>query len=474
MLEIEQKYANADFDALQRRLHALGATGPVVHVEADHYFNAPDRDFARTGEAFRLRRIDQDNYLTFKGPRQPGPVKVRPELEIPLPPGDEGAGRHSELLVLLGYRPVAVVRKRRQTYSLQRDGFQVQVCLDDVEGIGHFAEVEVLAPPADADRASAVLTALAAELGLGQVEQRSYLHLVLTARAAQGQARRAPPAIARSVAELRHALAEARRGRLTIGLVPTMGALHEGHLSLIRAARARNDLVVVSIFVNPTQFGPNEDLALYPRPIDADLAQCAAAGVDLVFHPAPEVMYPPGYRTFVEVTGLQDVLEGSVRPGHFRGVVTVVLKLLNLVGPDRAYFGQKDAQQVRVVAQMVRDLDVPVELVVGPTVREPDGLALSSRNRYLEPHQRDSATALSRALSEAADLARQGERDPAVLVRHLNERLKAVPGAVVDYAVCVDADTFEPATSLDRPALLAVAVRFGATRLIDNLVIGDW
>ncbi len=471
MLEIEQKYAGADFDALTRQLLAWGAGGPVVHDEADHYFNAPDRDFARTGEAFRLRRVGQDNYLTFKGPRQPGAVKVRPELEIPLPPGDEGARRHTELLVLLGYRPVAVVRKQRTSYSLRRDGFDVTVCLDDVEEVGRFAELEVLAPPADGDRAAAVLGRLAAELGLSRVEQRSYLHLVLTARAAQ--AHRAAPLVARTVAELRHALGEARRQRLTIGLVPTMGALHEGHLALIRAARARNDFVVVSIFVNPTQFGPHEDLARYPRPFDDDLAQCAAAGVDLVFHPAPEVMYPPGYRTFVEVTGLQDVLEGASRPGHFRGVATVVLKLFNLVGPDRAYFGQKDAQQVRIITQMVRDLDVPVELVVCPTVREPDGLALSSRNRYLEPQQRAGAAVLSQALFEAADLARRGERNAEALVRHLSQRLQAVPGAVLDYAVCVDADTFQPAASLDRPALLAVAVRFGTTRLIDNLMIGD-
>jgi pantoate--beta-alanine ligase len=275
--------------------------------------------------------------------------------------------------------------------------------------------------------------------------------------------------VVRTVAELRGAMAEARRQRLTVGLVPTMGALHEGHLSLIRAARARNDFVVVSIFVNPTQFGPGEDLARYPRPLDDDLALCAANGVDLVFHPTPEVMYPPGFCTGVEVAGLQDVLEGASRPGHFRGVATVVLKLFNQVGPDRAYFGQKDAQQVRIVQQMVRDLNVPVEVVVCPTVREPDGLALSSRNRYLDTGQRATAVVLSRALDKAVQQARQGERDPAVLVRRLTERIAAAPGAVLDYAVCVDADTLQCAESLDRPALLAVAVRFGSTRLIDNV-----
>ena len=470
MLEIEQKYARVDFDRLARQLQALGAGPPVVHDEADHYFNAPDRDFARTGEAFRLRRIDQTNLLTFKGPRHPGAIKVRRELEIPLPPGDEAAGQHAELLVLLGYRPVTIVRKRRASYSLQREGFEFQVCLDDLQGVGHFAEVEVLAPPGDAERASAALARLADELGLGEVEQRSYLNLLLAHRAAEPAGQQAP-AVVSTIDELRRGMAEARRQHLTVGLVPTMGALHEGHLSLIRAARAHNDFVVVSIFVNPTQFGPHEDLARYPRPLESDLALCASAGVDLVFHPSAETMYPPGFRTYVEVTGLQDVLEGTSRPGHFRGVATVVLKLFHLVGPDRAYFGQKDGQQARIIGQLVRDLDVPVELVICPTLREPDGLALSSRNRYLDPDQRANATALSRALFETAELVRQGQRDPAVLAQRLAERLQAVPGAVLDYAVCVDTDTWLPALSLDRPALLAVAVRFGSTRLIDNVVL---
>jgi len=198
---------------------------------------------------------------------------------------------------------------------------------------------------------------------------------------------------------------------------------------------------------------------------------CAGAGVDLVFHPSVEVMYPPGYRTYVEVTALQDVLEGASRPGHFRGVATVVLKLFNQVRPDRAYFGQKDAQQARIIQQMVRDLDLPVEIVVVPTVREPDGLALSSRNRYLETGQRASAVVLSRALFDVAELARTGVRNPAVLTHCLAERIGATPGAVLDYAVCVDADTLQSADSLDRPALLAVAVRFGSTRLIDNVLL---
>jgi pantoate--beta-alanine ligase len=468
MLEIEQKYAGADFAAIESKLKSWGAGPPVVHDEADHYFNAPDRDFARTGEAFRMRRIDQKNLLTFKGRRQPGAIRIRPELEIPLPDGDEAARQHTELLVLLGYRPVAVVNKRRSAYSLKRDGFELQICLDDVEQVGRFAEVEILAPEEKSAEATSVLSAVAAELGLKDVEPRSYLNLMLTLQAEQSSRQ---PAIVRTVEELRQALGEARRQNLTVGLVPTMGALHEGHISLIRAARAGNDFVVVSVFVNPTQFGPKEDLSRYPRPFDDDVRLCAANGVDLIFHPSAEVMYPAGYRTYVEVTGLQDVLEGASRPGHFRGVATVVLKLFNQVRPDRAYFGQKDAQQVRVVQQMVRDLDVPVEIVVCPTIRESDGLALSSRNRYLDPGQRAAAASLSQALTEAAALAAQGERDPAALVRRLTERLSTIPGAVLDYAACVDADTFQPAVSLDRPALLAVAVRFGSTRLIDNVPI---
>jgi pantoate--beta-alanine ligase len=277
-------------------------------------------------------------------------------------------------------------------------------------------------------------------------------------------------AVVRTPDELRRALAEVRTRR-TIGLVPTMGAIHEAHLRLIEAARAENGFVVVSIFVNPTQFGPNEDLARYPRPLEEDLAQCSRAGVDLVFHPEPAVMYSPGYRTYVEVTGLQDVLEGASRPGHFRGVATVVLKLFNLVQPDRAYFGQKDAQQVRIIRQMVRDLNVPVDVRVRPTVREPDGLALSSRNRYLDPAQRRLAPVLHGALEEARARFEAGERDGRVLRQALTERITRTPGARLDYAAVVDADTLEPVERLHGPALLALAVKFGDTRLIDNLAL---
>jgi pantoate--beta-alanine ligase len=471
MLEIEQKYARADFNALRAFLSALGAVGPEVHLEADHYFNAPDRDFARTGEAFRLRRVGEHNYFTYKGPKRQAAVKIRTELEIPLPDGDEAAAQHIELLGHLGYRAVAVVRKRRSSYALTREGLAVTVCLDEVEGLGRFAEVEVLAGDDQAAFAQEVLQRLAADMGLTAVEPRAYLTMHLQALAAAP--RPTAPRVVSSTGDLRAALAEARRQHLTIGLVPTMGALHEGHRSLIAAARARNDFVVVSIFVNPTQFGPNEDLARYPRPFDDDVRICAAAGVDLIFHPSPETMYPPGFRTWVEVTGIQDVLEGAFRPGHFRGVATVVLKLFNQVGPDRAYFGQKDAQQARLIAQMVRDLNVPVEVVIQPTVREADGLALSSRNRYLEPDQRSRAVVLSRALSEAAALFRAGQRDAEALCGTVRERIEATPGALIDYVALVDADTFEPKGQIDRPAVLAVAVRFGTTRLIDNLVLSD-
>jgi pantoate--beta-alanine ligase len=278
-----------------------------------------------------------------------------------------------------------------------------------------------------------------------------------------------PLTVAATVAELRAAVAGARRGGLSVGLVPTMGALHDGHGALIRAARVECGFVVVTVFVNPTQFGPHEDFHRYPRPFAADCAAAEAAGADLVFAPSVEEMYPPGSRTFVEVTQLQDVLEGASRPGHFRGVATVVLKLFNQAQPDVAYFGQKDAQQVRVVQQMVADLNVPVRVAICPTVREPDGLALSSRNRYLDPEQRRHAIVLSEALAAARDLIGRGERDPAAIEAVMAGRIRATPGAELDYARAVDADTLRGGERLHGPTLLLLAVRFGATRLIDNL-----
>jgi pantoate--beta-alanine ligase len=280
-----------------------------------------------------------------------------------------------------------------------------------------------------------------------------------------------------TIPDTRRAAAAARAAGHAVGLVPTMGALHEGHASLIRLARRDGGFVAVSVFVNPTQFGPAEDFTRYPRTLPADLAICERDGADLVFAPDAATMYPPGSRTVVEVTELGDYLCGPARPGHFRGVATVVLKLLNIVQPDRAYFGQKDAQQVRIIQQMVRDLDVPTQIVVGPTVREPDGLALSSRNRYLDPAQRRHATALYNALTDVRRRVAAGDRDAAALRRALADRLRATPGAALDYAEVVDADTFRPVDRLTGPAVAAVAVKFGATRLIDNLellVSGEW
>lgn len=279
------------------------------------------------------------------------------------------------------------------------------------------------------------------------------------------------PAVAISINEVRQAVVEARRRGLTIGLVPTMGALHAGHASLIRAARAETGLVVVSIFVNPTQFGPNEDLTRYPRPLEKDLQVCEQEGADVVFVPEVATVYPPGFCTYVEVHGLQDVLEGKTRPGHFRGVCTVVLKLFNVVLPDVAYFGQKDVQQVHIIQQMVRDLDVPVQLRICPTIRESEGLALSSRNQYLSPDERRRATVLSQALDEGRRLIERGEQDANIVQRSVQERIETTPGAVVDYVAVVDAATLQPVTRIQGSILIAVAVKFGTTRLIDNVQI---
>jgi pantoate--beta-alanine ligase len=278
-------------------------------------------------------------------------------------------------------------------------------------------------------------------------------------------------AVVETIDAVEKRLVEVRRANRSIGLVPTMGALHAGHLALVEQAQRETDFVVVSIFVNPTQFGPNEDFQRYPRPFEKDVALCEANGVDLIFHPPPEEMYPPSYRTYVEVTRLQDGMCGASRPGHFRGVTTVVLKLFTVVRPDRAYFGQKDAQQVRVIQRMVEDLHVPVKVVVVPTVREADGLALSSRNQYLDADQRRRAVVLWQALSGARAKIEAGERDAAAIQRLLIERVAATPGAALDYAAVVDADTLEPVTHLHQRTLLALAVKFGTTRLIDNLLV---
>lgn len=269
-------------------------------------------------------------------------------------------------------------------------------------------------------------------------------------------------------------LTDLRAARLllagTVGLVPTMGYLHEGHLSLIRQAREECEHVAVSIFVNPTQFGPQEDLSRYPRDLERDM-KLIEPYTDLLWTPTPEIMYPQGYQTWVEVEEMTRPLEGAMRPGHFRGVTTVVAKLFNGVQPDRAYFGQKDAQQAAVIRRMVRDLNFPVEIVVCPIVREPDGLAMSSRNVYLDPQQRQAATILSRSLREAKQAYDNGERDAGMLRQIMKDVLAAEPLADVQYVSCADHETLEELDSVERKALLSMAVFIGKTRLIDNFIL---
>ena len=274
-----------------------------------------------------------------------------------------------------------------------------------------------------------------------------------------------------SVAGVRAVLEAARREGRTVGLVPTMGALHEGHLSLIRQARADNDLIVVSIFVNPTQFGAGEDLESYPRDVERDLRLAGEAGADVVFSPSEAQMYPRGYSTWVDVEGLTEGLCGSSRPGHFRGVCTVVTKLFAICGPDRAYFGEKDAQQLAVIKRMVQDLNTPVEVVSCPTVREADGLALSSRNVRLSDEERAEAPVIFRALSAARTLVENGEREAARLEDEIRTVLADASRVTIDYVEIVDAVGLTPVEVLAGPCLVAVAVWFGDTRLIDNLTV---
>jgi len=279
-----------------------------------------------------------------------------------------------------------------------------------------------------------------------------------------------------SVEEIRQAVALGRTRGLRIGLVPTMGALHGGHVELMRECRAEVGLVVVSIFVNPTQFGPGEDLAHYPRTLDDDLRKCADAGVDVVFAPTAATIYPSGTRsTFVEVQGLSDVLEGASRPGHFRGVATVVLKLFEIVGPDLAIFGQKDYQQQLLIRRMVEDLHVPVVIRTCPTVREPDGLAMSSRNRFLSPEPRQAATVLSRALGRAQQAVAGGERRGDRIRQILVETVGLEASVRLDYAEVVDARTLEPLGELRTgcPVVALLAARVGSTRLIDNMLLAE-
>jgi pantoate--beta-alanine ligase len=277
--------------------------------------------------------------------------------------------------------------------------------------------------------------------------------------------------IVRTIAETRAALAPLRAQGRTIGLVPTMGALHEGHLSLIRAARAACDVVVATIFVNPKQFAPNEDFAKYPRTFEADCDLLRAEKVDILFAPAIDEMYPPGAATFVEVAEISDRLDGVSRPGHFRGVATVVTKLFNIVAPDRAFFGQKDAAQVAILRRTVRDLNFHLEIVVCPIVREPDGLAMSSRNRYLSADDRHRALVLSRALRHIEQQIATGITSAAALIATGLGVLAQQPSARLDYLRVVDPDTLQDIPDISKGALVAIAAWIGSTRLIDNILI---
>jgi pantoate--beta-alanine ligase len=274
---------------------------------------------------------------------------------------------------------------------------------------------------------------------------------------------------ARTAADLHRTVDAWRAAGERIGFVPTMGALHPGHLSLVGLARSHATKVVASVFVNPTQFGPNDDFGRYPRQPEKDAAMLEEAGCDLLFLPAVETLYPPGHATFVEPAGAAEWLEGACRPGHFRGVATVVTALFNLVRADLAVFGQKDAQQLAVIRQLVRDLHLPVEIVPGPTIREADGLAMSSRNAYLSPVERQAATVLHRALRAAEAVISQGARSGDAVRARMAEVLNTEPLARVEYAEVVDADTFRPVEALQGRLVLPLAVRVGGTRLIDNI-----
>ena len=282
---------------------------------------------------------------------------------------------------------------------------------------------------------------------------------------------RPPFEIVRDPRAMRARTEDLRRDGRRIAVVPTMGALHEGHLQLLRAARARADIVILTIFVNPTQFGPNEDLARYPRDEAGDIAKARTCGIDLAFCPEASAMYPAGAQTFVEVRELQKPLCGASRPGHFAGVATIVSKLFHITNPHLAVFGEKDYQQLAIIRRMVRDLDFGIEILGVPIVREADGLALSSRNAYLSADQRKTALSLSKGLAAAEAAVKAGERDAAKIVSAARALIEAEPGARIDYVELRDADELSPVTTLSRPAVLAMAVFVGTTRLIDNRVL---
>lgn len=275
----------------------------------------------------------------------------------------------------------------------------------------------------------------------------------------------------KNIVAVRNYVSQAKKEGKSIGLVPTMGYLHEGHLSLARKARAQNDIVIMSIFVNPTQFGPNEDLERYPRDLERDKKLAEGARVDAIFFPSAEEMYPSNFATYVHVEVLTEVLCGASRPGHFRGVTTVVSKLFNIVQPDRAYFGLKDYQQATVIKRMVEDLNFPIEIVTVPTYREEDGLALSSRNKYLSPEQRQSARSLYRALKLGEELIHSGERQVEVVKEAMSKEILAHPETKIDYIAINNAETLQPLDEINGKILLALAVWVGSTSLIDNLVL---
>ena len=274
-----------------------------------------------------------------------------------------------------------------------------------------------------------------------------------------------------TVKDVREQINKWERQGLSIGYVPTMGYLHEGHRSLIEAARANNDKVVVSIFVNPMQFAPSEDLDSYPRDLEKDAKMCNDAGVDLIFHPEPSEMYNDGFCSYVDMNGLTTELCGKTRPTHFRGVQTVVLKFFNIIKPDRAYFGQKDAQQLAVIKRMVADLNVDVEIIGCPIIRESDGLAKSSRNTYLNPDERKAALILNKSLKLGRELIESGETDSKAVIKAISDNINTEPLAKIDYVNVVDFSTITPVDKIGKAVLVAIAVYIGKTRLIDNFII---
>jgi len=279
--------------------------------------------------------------------------------------------------------------------------------------------------------------------------------------------------IVNRIQRMKEIIKDIKRDNKTIGFVPTMGCLHQGHLSLVREARRMSDYAIVSIFVNPKQFGPNEDYEKYPRNITKDAEILSQENVDYVFYPAVEEMYPENYRTYVIVEDLSDKLCGRSRPGHFKGVATIVLKLLNIIQPNFAFFGQKDAQQSIIIKKMIRDLNLDTEIIILPIVREPDGLAMSSRNLYLNPEERKAATVLFKSLQAANELIKDGEKKANKIIEKIKKIISNEPLAKIDYVEIVDLENLNPLKSLDKTALIAIAVYIGETRLIDNIIVRE-